>query len=1290
MAITRPVIERQESWRRGEVKAVESQKISLDSLIRSENFERDLDGSLVSSPGFDTEFVVGLHRQIADMEDGENARWSGGQLDLVNFQYGFQSRKHAHGGAGSINSTFTRPLAFLGNVFNTTTDQINFNFRASDVSELVNVEIRFREAGGDYFTTTITPSGWVDGVFELEQVLQSAFTVSGTPEWDQIVDMHIISTSAVVDAGGVVDLTFDDFFILRPGDTTGEPIWEVFGFERVSTPERFLMVASGSEIWSYLGTVKTKRLTSQNANRPVNMIVANDMTIAANGSDPIKRWDAGDSTFRDLGVPIPPDTIVGTEAGVAGLVAAGTYFFVTVFDMGTHGEGNSVSPAGSSLEILTGPDRIDYSVIPIGPPGTIRRLIYRTVAGAGASGSLRLDVIVPGNIATAAQSNVSDANLGATLVQDGNQPLIGSMLVHANRTLFLAGVPGSESSVFFSDTTRAPNRTIEQWRATNEFRLNPDDGDRITGMIYFNRFIYVFKRRSTWILNPITLGNPIQISTTFGSVGHRCLVDGGTVLYAWSDEHGPLEIRGQSIIPIGILETNLEREGPRVGDINGDVPATGATILGSLITTQTEFKTGTFNDTNADEIAGSVLLARTALPGTSQSTDLAPQAGGSASSTIALDGSADTLNAINANLARDGDDTTEAVWRVENDLSSPTLDGLTMTGILLITLQSPQNVSRIRIVAAGINFGNGVDALFTVQYKPVGSTSFVTAGVFSQGVAPTVTPPTQDFFFGPVDAQEFRVLISFGPFISGSRDHFAFISTFSVFESGYTPAGEWISGPLDLGQVPSAWGRFNANFSSRPTGDIQFFMRSAATSGELGASSIIAFQPLTVGIRPDELVIPLNRFIEWKAVFTSSDPTETPKLDDISILFTSAASNFIRPRFESVGVLFDRRYWLSAVLREDSNPTLVWKYQQLLKSWSRHPGFNTSSWTNLSEDFFSGSAVDGQVLRNVMDANGELITSHSGNKILCIAETKDSPFTGQDHTNTVMDFAVVCRNEDRERKNLIRNPSFENWPTNFSPAAWDSTGNIRDGQRLIMETDPRNISDGSFSLRLDWSNPSTSVLVSNNFFRIIIPNTADLLAFQDISLKPDQDYILTFEAKKDIRASMNIFRIQDFRSDGNHEFLRNDGTWGPLVDEFLGDNTTVSETMTKRKLAFISNSPDSNHVFYRVQFGYLASTTGTPGTTWIDDVTLFEAPESIPRFLNVLPILDGKDDVPERRINLTGIDDGILDVGVVRKQFRIDRALVRNGRFRIRYEESSGRAKVLGLYTKSVAEEWRQ
>lgn len=1288
MTVTRPVIEKQESWRRGEIKAFEPQKIPLNSLVRSENWESQLDGSLLSSPGFATEFTVALHRQIADMEDREDSLWAGSVADdLVNFQYGFQSRNHVHGGAGALNSTFTRSLAFLGDVFNGTTDRMNFRFRATDISELASIEVRFREGGGDYFTTTISMSGWADNVWQLEQVLQSAFTVSGTPQWDQIVDMFIITTAAAVDAAGVVTIAFDDFFIDRPADTVGEPIWDVFGFERVGTPERYLMVSSGSEIWSYLGPNGTKRMSSLDANRPINMIVANDMVISANGADNIKRWFAGDSTFRDVGVPVAPDTIIGAENVAVGNVGAGTYFFATVFDMGIHGEGNAVSPRTSSVVIAAANRRIDYTVIPIGPPGTTRRLIYRTVAGGGAAGALQLDVIINDNTTLVGQSNVADANLGATLAQDGDQPLIGSMLEYANRTLFMAGVAGFESSVFHSDTTRAVNRTIEQWPVLNEFRLNPHDGDRITGMIYFQRYIYVFKRNSTWILDPIQLGAPLMISSTYGSIGHRCLVDAGSVLYAWSDEHGPLEIRGQTITPIGILESNLEREGPRVGDINGNPQATVG-ILGSLITTQNDFQESgsTFTNTSGTEVPGSVTLDRISGPGTSQDTNLAALLGASAFGTIVQGAGRGAEN------VRDGNVDSGAVF-----LPIDTV-GNTMTATLTITLVQSSTVSRIKTWMFHRDGSlSGIPAKVDVQYE-VSAGNFVTVGTFftkEENSNLVVSEVPKDPFldevnFGPVTSQRFRLNITWGPFLQEATFPDArslLLLEFQIFASGFVPSGEWISAPQDLGQVPAGWGRFNSNFVLPPTGNLTFFMRSAATSGGLTAEN---FEVVTPAVAPDTALIPLREFIQWKVVFASSEPDETPRLDDISILFIPANSNFILPRFESVGIFFDRRYWLSAVGRDDTNPTLVWKYSQLLKGWSRHPGFNMSSWARLSDAFYSGSAIDGRVYRNVKDANGELLRDHAGTSILCLAETKDSAPTGQDHTSTVLNFTAVCRNEARNTKNLIRNPSFEDWPNVLGPAAWEFEGSINDGQEVSREIDPRNIVTGTSSLLLDWGNPSISAFVWSSVLKIVVGNTSDLLIREDVSLKPDTDYTLTYYAKKDSGAAMNIFRIQDFRSDGNHEFLRNDGTWGALVDEFIGDNTTISETMTKRTVTFRTNSADPDHAFYRIQYGYLISTNATPGLTWLDEITLFETSQSISRNLHVLPILDGKDNVPERRINLNGGDDGILDVGVIRKQFRIDKALVRNVRFRLRHQEPEARAKVLGIYVKSNPEEWRQ
>ncbi len=1312
MPPTKPRTERQEGWKRGEVKAVEAQAVSLDSLVRSENWERDLAGDLISSPGFKKEFNVPLHRQIADMEDAEDARWAGDVLDdIVNSIYGFQSRQHQHGGAGTKTSTFTRSLAFLGSPFNGSTDQITMRLRADDVSELVDVEVRFRELGGDYFHTTISPSGWTDGVWETEDILQSAFLTSGTPEWDKIIDMHIITESAVVDAGGVVNLGFDNFFIARPADTVGEPIWDILAFERISTPERYLMVSSGSEIYSYVKKVQTKRQTNLDANRQVDMIVANDMVIASNGSDNIKRWDAGDVTFRDLGVPIPANTITGAEAGVAGAIAAGTYFFVTVFGMGKHGEGNSIVPATQSVTIASGPDRINYANVPIGPPGTEKRLVYRTVDGGGPTGPLLFDVAIDNNVDTTVQSNISDANLGATLAQDGDQPLVGSMLIHANRTLFLAGVAGFESSVFYSDTTRAVNRTIEQWPVLNEFRLNPSDGDRITGMAYSQRFIYIFKRRSTWILDPINLGQPVMIDSSKGSMGHLCLVDAGTVLFAWSDEHGPLAVRGQTVTPIGILESNLEREGPRVGDVNGNVPETGANVLGSTINTQDQFENGTLTDTVANEVVGSVVLDRHSAPGFTMPTNLGSLGATTGAATASSSGGTNTV--ANVSQARDG------ILSLANQTNWTMLvfeAGNTYSGTYTLTFDQPTNVSRVRTWMSYFKVSTSFNAPspnVEIQYQTSGG-AWITVnsfGVFDDTASPT--NPIGDFLretsFTPVVTQRVRINFTWAP-DSNLASIFLSLYEFQVFETGYLPAGSWRSGAVDLLQIPANWGRFNAATILPSNTGLQFFMRSAPTADFTG----IDFVPVAPGIAPDTTAIPLNQFVEWQAVFTSSANTQTPRLDDLSILFTSAAADFVRPRFQSAGVIFDRRYWLSSVLRDQDSPTLVWKYQQLLKSWSRHPGFNVSSWTKFPDELFSGSSATGDVYRNVIDELGKHIGTHDGTNILCVAETKDSPFSGQDRTSTVLETIIACRNESKNRSNLIRNSNFEEWGQvpSFLPgpltalgssffgsatpgalAAWEFEGVINFGQGILRETEFGKVVSGLSSAKISWTSPalgSFAVKDIETSFPQVVANNNDLLMRHDVSLLPDQDYFLTYYAVRDDQAPINIFRIQDFRSDGAHEYLRNDGTWGALVDEFLGDNAAITEAMEKHIFSFRTNVSDPNHVFYRIQFGYLISTNTTKGATWIDDVTLYEATEAVPRYLRVIPILDGQEDLPERRINLTGENDGTFDVGVRRKQFRIDRALIKNGKYRLIHEEPEAQAKVMGIYTMFTPEELRQ
>lgn len=89
---------------------------------------------------------------------------------------------------------------------------------------------------------------------------------------------------------------------------------------------------------------------------------------ASNGIDPPKKWDG--STWSDMGIAAPTSTLTPSE-GVAGDLT-GTYRFKVTFETATI-ESN---PSDASVEITVSGKRIDFSNIPLGPAGTIRRRIY--------------------------------------------------------------------------------------------------------------------------------------------------------------------------------------------------------------------------------------------------------------------------------------------------------------------------------------------------------------------------------------------------------------------------------------------------------------------------------------------------------------------------------------------------------------------------------------------------------------------------------------------------------------------------------------------------------------------------------------------------------------------------------------------------------------------------------------------------------------------------------------------------------------------------------------------------
>lgn len=1275
----RALKQRQEQWSSGEVTAPEPQRIPLHALKLIENWDTVLDQALESAPGYLKEFSISRRRQLATMEDDET--WSNATANTTASQreYGFQSFEQIHGGPGTITSTFTRGLGFIGADF-VDADIMHFWFRHTVLANVTTVEVRFRNdiTDTDYFSRTFALAG-ADPDITIFDVARSTFAGTGSPDWSTIIDVQVIITTSAA-----VTVSFDNFRITVTDTTIQDPSTGILGFNSIANSERFLMVSNSDAIYSAEGSVITRRDSKLTKDRMVHMIAANDQVFAVNGGDNPRNWVTSENTFRDVGVPAPTGTPSGAEGG-AGSVQSGTYFAKVVFDMGVHGEGNG-SPASAGIVISTNDKAINYTNIPIGPARTIQRAIYRTNVGVSAAGPYFLDETIPNNIDTTVTSTNGDVQLGRQLVEDANKPPAGNYIAFANNILFLAGMPLAQSAVRFSDITKAANRTIEQWPALNEFQLNKDDGDRITGMRYHDRFLYVFKTRSAWIIDPRTLAAPIQISPIYGTVSQRSLRVEGGVLFAWSGFEGPLEIRGQDIRPIGRAQKNRRRNDPGVLDVNTN--PISSTLNGIIISTQADFKAGVavFSNTTADEEAGKVILTRVqAKSPTVKTEDQSILNSSSISSEIT---SASLFLTTEAGIGNAVDGDVLTFYKISQDLTKRAK----ITATVEIDLGTPKEINRIQVFL-GLERGSNPLVFAsknsnTLQYLN-DSNSWVTLLDFSWPSQATSTPEFLRAFFPPpytiapkplsvnfttVKAQKFRINIDidipptggvvFGGFTSPAFQLALTIHEFRIFQAGFEPIGSWTSDKISLGFVPNQWARLTSDFEVPSGTTLTIKMKSAVSA--LGLDSAV-FTQQTPGLAP---TVTENSFVQFLVEFTSKGQ-RTPALEDLALTFLSAAKGIIQPQFESCGIFFEDRYWLNTVKRDAQKPTTMWKYDTVNKAFTRHTDYAMSDWDLLGTDLFSCSSEDGSIFRHVIDAARNHIGAKDGRVIRCVIETADSSYGDQSTSHSVRDFIIAARNEAENRVNFITNPTLENWTADV-PDGWSVTGdnNIFGENRVFQEIDPRNTLNGDSSARLDFRAPAAGALTID----VIIPG-----------LRNDTDYILIFHAKSN-DAPPSIIQLQASTPPGAPVFLQGDGTWGATVNQLTGA-FAFADRVDKHTLAF--RTPSDIESFSEVKLSFGFSQNSLRGTLWVDSVALYEASTITSRLLKIQPILNDQDFGPEKIMNLIGGDQSTIDLGIREERFRMDSALNNNGRLRITHEEPEARAKLLGIFISHAPEKFR-
>jgi len=262
-------------------------------------------------------------------------------------------------------------------------------------------------------------------------------------------------------------------------------------------------------------------------------VTYDDIAIGMNGNENAVKYDGSTSItantdahrtaenlVAELGAPFA-ELDTGTD-----LDASSWYMYKMAFYDGT----SYYYSTARSNAIDTGAAVYNVALtdIPLGPTGTTKRYIYRTLGGANRATVLAdttyymVSEIADNTTTTLADSVADDdadadaAPTWATAIADGYNvtPPIGAYpTIHQDR-LFVSGNSTYKSNVYYSDIQNPEYFDVNDYE---EFR--PDDGDEITGLQEFLGILTIFKTNSIMKYYTDSAEGTWAVSNPFSFIG---------------------------------------------------------------------------------------------------------------------------------------------------------------------------------------------------------------------------------------------------------------------------------------------------------------------------------------------------------------------------------------------------------------------------------------------------------------------------------------------------------------------------------------------------------------------------------------------------------------------------------------------------------------------------------------------------------------------------------------------------------------------------------------------------
>jgi hypothetical protein len=269
--------------------------------------------------------------------------------------------------------------------------------------------------------------------------------------------------------------------------------------------------------------------------------VANNQIFFVNGNAADqKKFDGTTVTAFGVSAPAAP-TLTATGVGVM----TGAYDVALTYYVSGTGLESSRSTFTSSAALATQQLKVDWVASSDTQVTHVRVYIRKPVLGS--------TFVLASSIAVGATTttlNLSDSAINNLITpapdtaQNNPPPTVNHLAWHYSR-MFAA----DHNQVYYSQLGQP-----EAFDPNNFLRVNPSDGQRITGLLPVNGALFIFKTYSTYALvgsDPAswTLTN---LSADIGCVSHRSIVHLENSTYWWS-HLGPISYEGGQFSPIGQL-----------------------------------------------------------------------------------------------------------------------------------------------------------------------------------------------------------------------------------------------------------------------------------------------------------------------------------------------------------------------------------------------------------------------------------------------------------------------------------------------------------------------------------------------------------------------------------------------------------------------------------------------------------------------------------------------------------------------------------------------------------------